>query len=1098
MVLPMNLDTPGTEVGNATFNPSLDLDWSMEQSFLQSPSRQRQESAARRSRNGHGHSHNENQFKTPRLPLTDRRNNVAGPTSAGPAAHREFTPLLKSVVKSNMARRQSKTQQGGLRTPAVLKHGYQSAEPSPALPGIDSSAVDGGGYTATSFMLHDVEETPMPQVSSSSANSTPLASLPRADEAAVLADGKKVMTLREQENIVNKIEKENFGLKLKIHFLEDALRKAGPGVSEAALKENADLKVDKVTMQKELVRYRKTLASAEREIELYRKQLAEAQGKVIRKHADVGQREELDRLRRALNDAHAEIHGLNEKLQSSDNRHADTDRLRDEISDLEAESREKDRLLEEKDDVMNDLQDEVTRAKNKVTELEVELSSSNEHVQELEQLLSETEEQRRDNQDARKDAAGFQEKIQVLEGRLSRVMEEVEMAREDAQSEGTKRQQAEADLEELRDEMANKSISTRGLSRQFEDKLHTLQDELEDLRATHESLKSRYNQKTQEYEGLQDKLDDVQQKFQLEKEHHAHTLETLQRDRDVALRERTSISAQVSTLRSDLERKIQEKDLLQTRHDALTSESKDLQRELSRTRSNTIELEEALVNERQRVLQGDNAHRDENRAEMRRLNTEIDDMRHASKEREDAFSRERKTWNIERRNLESSLQKAEDQVTSLSHKLQRLEEVEGSLTGREAKLKQTLEKETERHENEEATLKRQVVELKKQIGTRTQVVEGSKVEVEALREQLKEKQREIEAWEDKAQGLEDEIVILQNSIDEENEQAMEEVSIARREIQDLKEKLRSTIEDGEVQRKKLKGHIGDRARLDAYESELNMLKEQISDHERQQDLKEQEKRAAEKTITELRTQIVRLERRVRDAQGESQKPAIGQERKDLAEQLRIAKSEMEDLQLQVSQRDLQVESLKLREKDLRTQLRELRNERSAQTQKAIKATGEVDILQRRYENALAKVAKLETGLEEECRALQRAQRESNRQHQGELKGMSKQIMYMRKRFEREQRFRANLTFMKRYFLMKIHMYDACNKADLRLLREMGVTPDLTPPKRKPSLRVAAHAVIATIRMRKMKDEWQVNVKVKEKLLATFEQTRRRAQRKVGA
>lgn len=188
MVLPINLDTPRTEVGNATFTSNPGLDFSIEPSFI-SPSRNHQEST-RRSRN----KHSDNHFKTPsvRPPLVDRRNVPAGPS------HREFTPLLKSVVKSNMMRRQSK-EQGGLRTPAVLKPGYQSAGVSPALP-VDSSAMD-GGYTGTSFMVPDIDETPMPQVSSSSANSTPLARLPKSDEAAVLADGKKVMTLREQENV---------------------------------------------------------------------------------------------------------------------------------------------------------------------------------------------------------------------------------------------------------------------------------------------------------------------------------------------------------------------------------------------------------------------------------------------------------------------------------------------------------------------------------------------------------------------------------------------------------------------------------------------------------------------------------------------------------------------------------------------------------------------------------------------------------------------------------------------------------------------------------------------------------------------------------
>lgn len=456
----------------------------------------------------------------------------------------------------------------------------------------------------------------------------------------------------------------------------------------------------------------------------------------------------------------------------------------------------------------------------------------------------------------------------------------------------------------------------------------------------------------------------------------------------------------------------------------MTSESKDLQRELSRTRSNIADLEEALANEKQRVLQGDNAHRNENKAELRRLNTELDDMRHALKEREDAFSRERKTWNIERRNLESSLLKAEDQVASLTRKIQRLEEIEGSLTGHEAKLRQSLEKETERHENEEAVLKRQIDELRTQIGTRKQDIEVSKAEADALKGQLREKKREIQAWEEKAQGLEDEIIILQNSIDDENEQAMEEVLNARREIKDLKEKLRSAIEEGDFQRKKLRSYSDDRARLDAYESEIHMLREQISDYQRQLDMKDKEKRAAEKTITELRAQLVRPEMRSPEARGEDQKDVDDQKRKGLRERCRAAKSQLEDVELLMSQRELQIETLKSREKDLRAQLGEVRNERNTQTQKAIKATGEVDILQRRYENALAKIAKLESGLGEECKALQRAQRESNKQHQGELKGMSKQIMYLRKRFEREQRFRANLTFMKKFFRMQIDLYNA--------------------------------------------------------------------------
>src|SRR5438552_16623097 len=149
--------------------------------------------------------------------------------------------------------------------------------------------------------------------------------------------------------IINKIEKENFGLKLKIHFLEDALRKSGPGYSEAALKENTELKVDKVTMQKELHRYRKTLGAAERDLEQYRQQILEIQERAKRKHADDGLREELERLRGELADKEAEVQELREKLEKAEQRE-DAERLKENLNDLEADLREKDRIIEERED----------------------------------------------------------------------------------------------------------------------------------------------------------------------------------------------------------------------------------------------------------------------------------------------------------------------------------------------------------------------------------------------------------------------------------------------------------------------------------------------------------------------------------------------------------------------------------------------------------------------------------------------------------------------------------------------------------------------------------------------------------------------------
>lgn len=139
-------------------------------------------------------------------------------------------------------------------------------------------------------------------------------------------------------------------MKLKIHFLEEALRRAGPGISEAALKENTDLKVDKVTLQRELQQYRKTLVSAENELDKYRQQLAKAQEKTLQKHATEEQREEISRLRQTLHETEAKVESLEGQVRSMEDSEGGEQALRDEVNDLEMDLREKERLIETKDD----------------------------------------------------------------------------------------------------------------------------------------------------------------------------------------------------------------------------------------------------------------------------------------------------------------------------------------------------------------------------------------------------------------------------------------------------------------------------------------------------------------------------------------------------------------------------------------------------------------------------------------------------------------------------------------------------------------------------------------------------------------------------
>ena len=179
------IETPRTDAGNATFMTNgHDLDnFSVENSFV-APSRGNDDLLLQM-RKGRGLN-----LKTPRArnPLADRLNPPNNPRPG------EFTPLLKSVTKNNFSR--NNKARGVPETPAFLKDGFKGAD-TPALPGIESSKFYG---EETGSLVTDGDGTPVPQVASSSAQSTPVA-LPNRDSGGVLTAEGNAMTLREQENV---------------------------------------------------------------------------------------------------------------------------------------------------------------------------------------------------------------------------------------------------------------------------------------------------------------------------------------------------------------------------------------------------------------------------------------------------------------------------------------------------------------------------------------------------------------------------------------------------------------------------------------------------------------------------------------------------------------------------------------------------------------------------------------------------------------------------------------------------------------------------------------------------------------------------------
>ncbi|KAH0543998.1 hypothetical protein FGG08_001765 [Glutinoglossum americanum] len=769
MVLPIGIDTPRSEFGNATSATNLgELDISQEQSF-QSPSRGNNDLVKQIQNSRRGIT-----LKTPRsrMPFGDRHNILA--------PQGEFTPLLKSVTKSNLLRNQGKQV-----TPGFMRR-LNVAE-SPALPA-ESSGVYEGDNTENSYEGNG-HDTPVPQMVDSSAASTPLAMLPRREGGGVLADGAASMTLKEQENIINKIEKENFGLKLKIHFLEDALRKSGPGYSEAALRENTELKVDKVTMQKELHRYRKTLGAAERDLEQYRQQILEIQERAKRKYEDDGLREELERLRGELDDTEAEAQELRERLEKAEQRE-DVEALKENISDLEADLREKDRVIEEREDEIDSLREKAEQASS-IPELEQQLVVMREKVNEYEGHAQASGDQAETLEMLQEELAESREKISDLEENLDRFKDEVEEAKEDRLEALEGKERAEANLNELREEMANKSFSTKGLSRQLEEKARRIQDELESLREENVALKGSFDDKVREVRKAQESLEEVREEGEIQEQKLRNDLELTQHERDVLSRERSSLSTQLQKLLDELKTKAEEKNLLQDRYNALTLESSGLQKELSQANATINELETRSANEKQLGLNNERALRDELKAASDHLNEVVNDLQRQLEEEERRNDTNLETWGGERRKLEAQRDKAEEKAAGLERTIAKLQEAEGTLSGREIHLREALASEKARHEREEAILSRRTEELQADIETRRGALEEARSENSAAKEELRVCKREGTALEEKVQCLEDEIEILQ----EENERATEDVEAARTEAEVLRRQLHSAKQD---------------------------------------------------------------------------------------------------------------------------------------------------------------------------------------------------------------------------------------------------------------------------------------------------------------
>ncbi|KAG6100207.1 hypothetical protein E4U30_005155 [Claviceps sp. LM220 group G6] len=700
------LDTPRTNVGDATYlNGQPDFADISQEAPFQSPSNNG--GLMQQLRNGRS---NGISLRTPRQrgPLTDRRNL---PPSIGGG---EFTPLLKANTRHS-TRKQGKENSATAMDGAGLDR-IDEGDVT-ALPRMDESIY--AGSRNQSYL-----DNTLPHVDTSSVASTPMAMQPRRDgNKGPLHDGNQ-LTLREQESVIHRIENENFGLKLKIHFLDIALQKAGPGMSEAALKENTELKVNQVTMQRDLQRYKKHVASAERELETYRQQLQELQTRAGRRQNDDGDRLKLEQLQRELKDKEARVNDLQRQLEQSHDEDDEIEKLRETIEDLESDLREKDILITERVDELEDLKEQVGAAEDRVRE-------SRQRIAELEETQNHNEEL----EEAKETIEDLQTSIRQLETQMDELKETTDNA-------VSQKDRAERDLEELQEEMANKSVTTKGLSRQIEERLGRLQEELD--------------RSGQDYANLEKEL----AKANEDNEQLRSDMEELRADSHNTQREQHSHSAKIKELETELLTVADEKDLLQERYESLVAESVAYQQNAEHFENEVEELQQKLLEEKNYAVELEKDLRQQYQDEIDRLNDEITNLQAEVRERDNLYDNDSEKWENEKQALLSERDRAEEKAVGLQRTIDRLRETEGNLSNKETKLLKAMESETERHKNEEVVLSRQISDLQDALETRQAHLTQSRNELSTVKDELRQTRIEYQTNVNKAVTLQNEIEML--------------------------------------------------------------------------------------------------------------------------------------------------------------------------------------------------------------------------------------------------------------------------------------------------------------------------------------------------
>ena len=334
----------------------------------------------------------------------------------------------------------------------------------------------------------------------------------------------------------------------------------------------------------------------------------------------------------------------------------------------------------------------------------------------------------------------------------------------------------------------------------------------------------------------------------------------------------------------------------------------------------------------------------------------------------------------------------------------------------------------------------------------------------ALRETIKVKEEQIKELSEKcmkqAQNLEGNGVSeqmineLEDQLDEYESKLEETKRNHERAIKSLENEREALLVDLSSSKKKRESLIEDQRQLERELNDHRDTIEELSKQIRSAKPNSRDSHATDHTLRErddLKRQLQNAKREIETfkSTAKSLESASSRDRQAearLADQVRDATRKLKTLESELQQREKRINDLKAYSKE---------------------KTESYAALERRYKTL-------------HSQSQNNKHLTTSRANADERAGLTRMMKYLRTKTSREESFRADLTYIKHYYDKQITSFEACNQANLAIIRQIGIYVD--PSSIQPrTLKSVAMTVLATIRMARLAVKYRAHRLEREKL-----------------